>query len=295
MKTLLLFDANSLVHRAFHALPPLTDSSGRPAQALYGLSSILLKLWRENKPDYAAALFDSPGGTFREEHYKEYKATRAETHVDLLGQLKEAPRVFELFGARPFAKPGFEADDLIATFAEHFRKDKNLNIVILTGDLDTLQLVGGNVSVRAFRTGVTDTMLYDEKGVEERYGLTPKEMLDYKILVGDASDNVKGVPGIGPKTAIALLQKYKSIDSAIKKMEDGKVKEKLLAAERAIEISRKILALRKDVPVGADLKELEAKEDAEKLAEFFWEKGFKALLKRLQNGAKETRNQGQIF
>ena len=295
MKTLLLFDANSLVHRAFHALPPLTEKSGKPAQALYGLSSILLKLWRENKPDYAAALFDSPEPTFREEHYKEYKATRAETHVDLLGQLKEAPRVFELFGARPFAKSSFEADDLIATFVELFRKEKDLNIIILTGDLDTLQLVGKNVAVRAFRTGVTDTALYDEKGVEERYGLTPEKMLDYKILVGDVSDNVKGVPGIGPKTATELLQKHGSIETALKRMEEGKTKEKLFAAKEIIEISRKVLSLRRDVPVDVHLKELKAEENTRGLTEFFEEKGFKALQKRMEGAPKEKSGQGQIF
>lgn len=295
MKTLLLFDANSLVHRAYHALPPLTDSSGKPAQALYGLSSILLKLWREGKPDYAAALFDSPGATFREEHYKEYKATRAETHADLLGQLKEAPRVFALFGAKPFAEPGFEADDLIATFAERFKKEKDLEITILTGDLDTLQIVDKKVSVRAFRKGVTDTVLYDIKGVKERYGLTSEQMLDYKILVGDASDNVKGVLGIGPKTACAILQEHKSIAGALKNMGEGRIREKLLSAREQIKISRVVLTLRRDIPVKVELTELKAEEDKEGLTEFFRDMGFKALLARMENGVKEKKNQGQIF
>lgn len=295
MKTLLLFDANSLVHRAFHALPPLTESSGKPAQALYGLSSIMLKLWRENKPDYAAALFDSPGATFREEHYKEYKATRAETHTDLLGQLKESPKVFALFGAKPFAEPGFEADDLVATFAERFKKEKDLEVTILTGDLDTLQIVDDKVSVRAFRKGVTDTMLYDIKGVRERYGLAPEQMLDYKILVGDASDNVRGVLGIGPKTACTILQEHKSIEKALKEMEEGRAKEKLVAAKEQIKISRKVLALRRDIPVKVKLEELEVLEDKEGLTEFFKEKGFKALLARMENGVKDKKSQGQIF
>jgi DNA polymerase-1 len=211
-----------------------------------------------------------------------------------LDQLKDAPKVFALFGAKPFAEPGFEADDLIATFAERFQKEKDLEIVILTGDLDTLQLVGGRVSVRAFRKGVTDTALYDPKGVEERYGLKPEQMLDYKILVGDVSDNVKGVMGIGPKTACAILQEYGSLKNALQKMEGGKIKDKLLGAKEQIEISRIILALRRDIPVHVELKELQVEEDHEGLKEFFKNMGFKALLKRLENGVQE-KSQGQIF
>src|ERR1700690_3183423 len=132
MKTLLLIDANSIIHRSFHAIPPFTAPDGRPTGALYGISSILLKLWREGKPDYAAALFDRPEPTFRDKMYAEYKGQRPPTADELVAQIIEARKLFEAFGIKVFEKPGFEADDLIATLAEKFRYEKDVQVVILT-------------------------------------------------------------------------------------------------------------------------------------------------------------------
>ncbi len=202
MKTLLLIDANSIIHRSFHALPPLTTKDGKPAQAIYGIGSILLKLWRDGRPEYAAALFDRPEPTFRKKMYVEYKAQRPAAPTELISQIIEAHNIFPAFGIKTFERPGFEADDLIATFAEKFKKEKDVQVVILTGDRDTLQLVEGEkVVVRTFKTGVSETLTYDEAAVKEKYGLLPNQLIDYKALVGDPSDNIKGVPGVGPKTA----------------------------------------------------------------------------------------------
>src|SRR6185312_3664433 len=138
MKTLLLIDANSIIHRAFHALPPFTGPDGRPTGALYGISAMMLTLWRTAKPDYAAALFDTPEPTFRDKMYDEYKAKRAPTADELISQIIEARKLFEAFGLKVFEKPGYEADDLIATLAEKFKNEKDVQVVILTGDRDTL-------------------------------------------------------------------------------------------------------------------------------------------------------------
>ena len=217
MKTLFLIDAHSLIHRSFHALPPLTTPEGEPIQAVYGLASILLKILREDKPDYLVACFDRPEPTFRKEEYVEYKAQRPKTPDNLLPQLLRARELFSNFGIETLEAAGFEADDLIATLAERFsaksgsppeadgplahasggksearnstklslRGEPDLKIVILTGDLDTLQLVSRDkVVVRTFRKGVSDTFTYDEKAVQDRYGLKPHELIDYKALVG---------------------------------------------------------------------------------------------------------------
>src|SRR3990167_8364299 len=179
MKTLILIDANSIIHRCFHALPKFTAPDGKPSGALYGLASVLLKIFRETPPDYAAALFDRPEPTFRDKIYKEYKAQRPPTEDILISQLIEAPKLFEKFGVKPFDKAGFEADDLIATFAEKFKDE--LQVVIMTGDMDTLQIVSdGKIIVRTFKKGISETMDFDETAVKNKYGLEPKQLLDYK-------------------------------------------------------------------------------------------------------------------
>ncbi|MDP3052710.1 MAG: DNA polymerase I, partial [bacterium] len=191
MKTLLLIDANSLIHRSFHALPPFTSPEGEPTGALYGLSSILIKIFKEQKPDYWTAAFDRPEPTFRKKLFKEYKAHRPKAPDELISQLIKAHEVFEKFGIKTFEQAGFEADDLIAALAKHFKTEKELKIIILTGDLDTLQLVDdGKVEVETPKKGVSEIMVYDKKAVQERYGLNPEQLPDYKGLVGDKSDNI---------------------------------------------------------------------------------------------------------
>lgn len=300
MKQLLLIDANSLIHRAFHALPPLTNKAGEVIQAVYGISTILLKLWKEDKPEYAAALFDRPEPTFRDAKYAEYKAQRAATADELTAQMHKVPDLFKFWGIKSFDAKGFEADDLIATLAHKFGEEKDLQVVILTGDLDTLQLVKGDkVVVKAFRKGVSDTVIYNDSAVKERYNLSPAQMIDYKSLVGDASDNIKGISGIGPKTACGLLTEFGSIEKALTKMPDSRIKEKLMASGDEIMLLKELVTLIKDVPVKIDdLSELEVKEDYEGLKLFFEEQGFSALLKRLEGESKDAKpeaSQGQIF
>ncbi|MEK7076894.1 MAG: 5'-3' exonuclease [Patescibacteria group bacterium] len=257
MKTLLLIDAHSLIHRSFHALPPLTTPEGKPIQAIYGLGSIFLKLWREDCPEYAAACFDRPEPTFRKERYEAYKAQRPRAPDELVAQIIEARNFFDAFGIKTFEKAGYEADDLIATLAEKFRKENNLQVVILTGDLDTLQLVkDGEVAVRTFKKGISETIVYDEQAVRDRYGLTPAQLADYKALVGDASDNVKGVLGVGPKTAAELLKKYGTLERVYQSIgNEPKFKTKLEGTEAEAEFSKSLVLLERHVPIKIGLLE----------------------------------------
>ncbi len=290
MKTLLLIDSHSLIHRAYHALPPMTSPEGTPAQALYGLSSILLKIQKEDKPDYIAALFDRPEPTFRKEKYDDYKAQRPKAADELISQLIEARNLFQAFGVPTFDCPKFEADDLIVTFAKRYAKEKNLRVVILTGDLDTLQIVDGEkIVVKVLKKGVSETLTYNEAAVKERYQLLPKQLLDYKALVGDTSDNVKGVPGIGPKTATDLLLRYGSLEGILKSKDKKDKKAQFIQAHEAeARTSYDLVWLRSDAPIKMpQLEELTCAPDAEVIKKYFEKFGFGSLLRRM--GAEEVK------
>lgn len=239
MKTLLLIDASALIYRFFHALPPLTTPQDEPIQAIYGLTNVLLKILREQKPDYAAAALDRPERTFRKEQFEAYKIHRPPAPDALISQIKRAPEIFTLFSIPSFSEPGFEADDVIGTLADYFAGETELKTVILSGDLDMLQLVRGErIIAQIIRGGVTNTDFYNESAVIARYGLAPAQLPDYKGLIGDASDNIPGVKGIGPKTAAELLKEFGTLEeifentaiinpTASKKLE-GKREEALL-------------------------------------------------------------------
>jgi DNA polymerase-1 len=295
MKTLLLIDANSIIHRAFHALPPFTGPDGRPTGALYGISAMMLTLLRTNRPEYAAALFDRPEPTFRDEKYKEYKAQRPPTANELIAQIIEARDLFRAFGIKTFEKPGFEADDLIATLAEKFRNEKDLQVMILTGDRDTLQMVDGEkIVVKIFNKGVSDTTIYDEKAVIEKYGLKPEQLIDYKALVGDNSDNIKGVPGIGPKTAVEIIRTHGTLEKVLAAMpKDEKLQKRLGPFVAEAELSKYLVTLDRNVPLepaelgGLEDLQLPSVEAAqETIAKYFKTLGSATLLRRLLEGDK---------
>ena len=214
MKKLVLIDGHALVHRAFHALPPTLNSpKGVPTNAVFGFTSVLLKMLKDLKPDYIAATFDLAAPTFRHEEFAEYKAHREKAPDELHAQVPLVKEVLKAFGIPIYEKPGLEADDLIGTLAERSKKNKDIQTIIMTGDLDTLQLVDNDkVVVFTLRKGVTDTVLYDENEVFKRYGLKPEQLNDFKGLKGDPSDNIPGVPGVGEKTAAALIQKFKTLE-----------------------------------------------------------------------------------
>jgi len=284
MEKLLLIDANSIIHRCYHALPPLSSPSGEPSGALYGVSSILLKITQNNPPHYIAACFDRPEPTFRKEKYKEYKAQRPPTPSDLISQIIAAKDIFRKFGITVFESPGFEADDIIATLAGKFGEEEGVEVEILTGDRDTLQLVAGEkITVRFFRKGISDTVLYDEGQVVKDFNLKPRQLIDYKILIGDPSDNIKGVEGIGPKTAQAILAEYGNLPSAISdRSEKNKFKNKLPKSLEEIGLLRELIVLRGDAPIGqVRISDLVFEVSKERLGKTFEDMGFESLKRRL--------------
>lgn len=291
MKSLLLIDANALVHRSFHALPAFTSKTGKPTGALYGLSNILLKILHQDPPDYIVAFFDRPEPTFRKEMYKEYKIHRPKAPDELISQIIEAHNLFEKFNIKTFEKPGFEADDLIGSASHKFKNEKNLKIIILTGDLDTLQLVENDkVVAETLKKGVSETIIYNETAVIEKYGISPKQLPDFKGLVGDPSDNISGVKGIGPKTASALIQEYNSLENFFEKFKkDGSKKsdtyQKIIDSKEIALLSKKLATIDIKTPLEIEnLNELKyEKIPLEKVIKYFQEFGFESLIKRISN------------
>jgi len=306
MKTLLLIDANSLIHRSFHALPPFTAPGGEPTGALYGLSSILLKIIKEQKSDYWAAAFDRPEPTFRKELFKAYKIQRPKTPDELISQIIKAHELLEKFGVKFFEQPGFEADDLIASLAKRFKKEKNLKIIILTGDLDTLQLVTGDkIIVETPKKGVSEMVIYNEKAVQERYALNPEQLPDYKGLVGDPSDNIPGVLGIGPKIASRLLGEYYNLENLYKTLKakplkdfpkkDQNLFQKLLDSENQALFSKKLVLLEQDLKIEAPLEDLVCRDLDDSLLDYFRQLGFKSLVSRISNQKSPVEAPASLF
>jgi DNA polymerase-1 len=286
MRKLILIDANSIIHRCFHALPPLSNSKAQPTGGLYGLSTVLLKILREQKPDFITGLFDRPEPTFRKQIFNEYKIHRPKAPDELIYQIIESRNLFEAFGIRTFETPGFEADDLIGTAVEKFKNVPDLKIIILTGDLDALQLIeNGNVAVETFKKGVSETMIYDAEAVKTKLGVAPEQVIDYKGLVGDKSDNIPGVPGIGPKTAVGIIKKYGNLENFLKKGKEEKSYPKILSMEKQALMSKELASIRRDAPMDLEkLEELSFKEmPRQKLGAYFEKMEFKTLAARLNS------------
>ncbi len=289
MKNLLLIDTNGLIHRCFHALPPLTGPGGKPVGALYGLSSILIKILREEKYDFIAACFDRPEPTFRKEIFDDYKIHRPKAPDELVSQIIEARNLLERFQIKVFEAPGFEADDLIGGLVEKFKNVPDLKIVILTGDLDTLQLIdNGQIVVEILKKGISETIIYDEKAIMERYGVLPNQLSDYKGLVGDVSDNIPGVPGVGPKTAAPLIQKYGSLENFFENGKDEKIYAKISELKEQALLSRNLSIIRRDAPLDVrEIGDLERRGlEKENLIKYFQGLGFKSLAERIEKNFK---------
>jgi DNA polymerase I len=212
--TLVLLDMYALLHRSYHALPDFRSSGGEPTGALYGVATMILKLQETFAPEYIIGCFDLPGGTFRTALDASYKATRTKTDDDLIVQINRSKELLTAFGIPYYEQAGFEADDLLGTLAVHHKQDPTLKIIIVTGDMDTLQLVDRDqVVVYTLKKGITDTIIYDEQAVIDRYGFAPTLLPDYKGLRGDPSDNIIGIKGIGEKTASLLVATFGTLES----------------------------------------------------------------------------------
>ncbi len=284
-KKFIIIDSNALLHRAFHALPDLTKKDGTPTNAVYGFVTTIHSVMKKFQPHYICATFDLKAPTFRHLKYKEYKAKRVKAPDEFYGQIPLAKKFLKSFNIPIFEKEGFEADDLIGTLTKNPEINGEIEKVIVTGDLDTLQLVDENTKVFTLRRGITDTVLYDKKAVEDRYGLSPDQMIDFKALRGDQSDNIPGVKGVGEKTATELLKKYQTLDGVYENLEEITAKallEKLTKGKEMAYLSYELGKIKTDVPVEFDLEICKASDyDEKKLADFLKEMEFFSLIKRL--------------
>ncbi|MGI6689064.1 MAG: DNA polymerase I [Christensenellales bacterium] len=255
LETCMLVDGHSLMYRAFHALPPM-DADGVPTNAVHGFLSMLLKAFEEHLPQYCIVTFDSHGPTFRDEIYDQYKATRSPMPDELRPQFAVIEEILAAMGIGLVALPGFEADDLIGTLSRQL-KERGVRALILTGDKDDLQLVDDGVSMLFTRKGISETVLFDPAGVKESFGVTPEQVVDLKGLMGDSSDNIPGVPGVGEKTALKLLLEYGTMDNVLKNAPSikGKLGEKLVAFADQARMSRKLATIDRQVPIQLSLKD----------------------------------------
>jgi len=322
-KRLLIIDSNSLIHRAYHALPLLTTPKGELVNAIYGFLLVFLKAIKELNPDFIAATFDFPAPTFRHKKFKEYKAKRPPAPEELYRQIPKVKEILKTFNISIFEKEGFEADDLIGTIS-HLAPKKQafpevaealphlppssaspssaIETIILSGDLDALQLVNKNTKVYTLKKGVKDTVLYDKERVKEKYqGLTPEQLPDFKALKGDPSDNIPGVSGIGEKTAIELIREFGSLEALYQNLEEKteeikkikpKLREILLQQKEQAFFSGMLSQIRKDVPIDFNLEKCRWKEyDKEKVAQIFKNLEFYSLIDRLpREGEKDEKN-----
>lgn len=282
---LLILDGNSLMNRAYYALPPLTNSEGLHTNGIYGFTTMLLKMKEEIKPDYIVSTFDRSAPTFRHNEYKDYKAGRKKMPPELAEQFPTVKELLELLSINIFEIDGFEADDLIGTLS-NFAANKNIEIYIVTGDRDALQLASENINVIITKKGMTEKEVYDKNRMIEEYGVTPTQFIDVKGLMGDSSDNIPGVPGVGEKTAFKLIKEYGSIENVLQNIDNisgKKLKENLLQYSEQAIFSKKLATIKIDVPIEIDLESIKSKDnyDAEGVRRLFTRLQFKSLIDKM--------------
>ncbi|HKB88088.1 MAG TPA: 5'-3' exonuclease H3TH domain-containing protein [Patescibacteria group bacterium] len=296
---LVIIDGNAVMHRAFHAMPPLTTTKGEPINAVHGFVSMLLKVIQEVKPTHLAVAFDRKEKTFRQKELPSYQAQRPEMMVELSSQFEKVREFLDAANIPVYSKAGYEADDVIGTISKKAKKD----VVIVTGDRDQLQLVDDKSDIKLYMpvAGLINAKLYGESDVIERMGVPATQIVDLKALTGDASDNYFGVPGIGPKTAETLLSKYKTLKEIYKNLDEisGKVKEKLISGKKSAEQSFMLATIVRDVPIEIDFNKMDKWDlGSSKVINLFEEEfGFKTLTVRIKKIGEdiEKEKQGNLF
>jgi len=291
----MLVDGNALIHRGYHAIPVLNTKSGEQTNAVYGFTTILLKAIKDLKPTHIVCTFDLKGPTFRHEKYKDYKATRVKADQELYDQIPRVKEVVKALNIPIFEREGFEADDLLGSLSIQIHKmDPEAEVIIATGDLDTLQLVNHKIKVYTLRKGITDTAIYDAKAVRERYGLTPEQMIDYKALRGDPSDNIPGVKGIGEKTASELIKEFKSLDGLYKAIREKRIENRikprilqlLIDQEKEARMSYELSKIIVDMKIDPKIPAYNfGKDSVQKTVELFQKLEFRSLLGKLPKSA----------
>lgn len=286
-KTFLILDGNSLLYRAFYAIPELTTSDGLHTNAVYGFTNMLFRMIDEINPHYIVTAFDKSAPTFRHIEYEEYKAGRKKTPDELSMQFSIMKEVLNKMGIKIFELEGYEADDLIGTLSAYAEND-NIESYIVTGDRDALQLATDNVKVVLNKKGITETEIYDRSRMINELGVTPKEFIDVKGLMGDKSDNIPGVPGVGEKTAYKLIKEYGSIENLLNNIEEisgKKLKESLVEYSEQAIFSKKLATIVTEVPVDININDFEFRKDIDNkgLKELFYRLQFKSLLSKIDH------------
>ncbi len=297
---LLILDGNSVLHRAYYALPDWRNRSGEATAGVYGFMSMLIKALEQLKPTHLVIVFDHPSPTFRHNMYVGYQTNREkerQVSEDIWGQVDKLKQVFQLLGLPVYQVSGFEADDIIGTIA----KKVKCEVIIITGDRDLMQLVNEKVHLCMPLKGLSDMTEVDRDMVHERLGIWPEQVVDYKALVGDSSDNYPGVPGIGPKTAIQLIEQFGSFEEIYSKIQNLKSKDpnkfqisknqiqKLIDGYEGGELSKRLATIKRDVPVTYDNAQCTIP-NAQKMTEVLQELGYKSLIKRV-----EVKSQKSLF
>jgi DNA polymerase-1 len=284
MDTFLIIDGNAILYRAYHAIPMLTKSDGSPVNAIYGFLGMLLTLIQEQKPAYIAVAFDRSKPTIRQSMYAGYHQHRPPMENELSSQVPRLEELLVTFGIPLFYSDGYEGDDMIGTLATQAVKEK-IDVLVVTGDRDMLQLVNPHVRVLMPILGITKTVIFDEKAVEEKYGVKSEQFVDYKALIGDQSDGYPGVNGIGPKTAATLLQKYKTFENIYEHLPELSERQQLLFAQDAEQaaLAKKLATIICDAPITFHKDACEVKNlHISDLREAFKKYEFNTLLRKLE-------------
>ncbi|WXR62003.1 DNA polymerase I [Peptostreptococcaceae bacterium AGR-M142] len=280
---LILIDGNSLMNRAFYALPPLKNKNGLHTNAIYGFTTMLFKIINDYKPTHMSVAFDLKKPTFRHLEYKEYKGTRSKMSDELREQVKPLKDLIDAFKINRLEMEGFEADDIIGTISK-LGEDEEFEVLIVTGDKDALQLASKTTKILFTKKGISELEIYDFDAVLKKYGITPTKLIDLKGLMGDKSDNIPGIPGIGEKTGLKLIKQFDSVENLIENTDQlkGKQKEKVIENASMAVLSKRLATIVRDIPFDIDLEELKFEENYDdKVLELFKEYGFKNLIKKL--------------
>jgi len=285
-KKLILIDGNSLANRAFYALPLLSNKKGLFTNAVYGIAMLLFKIYETERPDSMLVAFDAGKETFRHQEYEEYKGKRLKTPNELSSQFPIIKEMLDKMSIKHFELAGYEADDIIGTIVKKAEQENNLEIIIISGDKDLMQLVSDKTTLYLTKKGVTETEKFDIKQIKEKYGLMPEQIIDLKGLMGDQSDNIPGVPGIGEKTALKLLQEYHSVEEVItnvEKIKQGKLKDNIIKYQEQALLSKKLATIFCDVPLELTINDLQLQEiDQEELVKLFSELEFNSLIEKIK-------------
>ena len=283
MDKIILLDGNSLSYRAFYAMPALKNKKGLYTNSVYGFTLMLERILEDTKPKYALVAFDKGKETFRHKSYEAYKGTRDKTPTELVEQFGYVRELIESYGIKYEEHLDYEADDIIGSYAKIAEK-AGLEVIIVSGDKDLTQLASDNITVYYTKRGVTEIDYYTPEFINEKYGLTPQQIIDMKGLMGDKSDNIPGIPGVGEKTAIKLLTEYETVENVLENIDNisgKKLKERLTEGKEDAILSKKLATIFTDVPVDNKIEDLTFKEDREKKKELFEKLEFVSFLRKL--------------